>query len=278
MPRKNSMPAGESSRSSDHRTSASPSGGGGGRGRRYNRWTLVVVSGLLAFFVLSELRYQQGCDVSESFSRHTSRIGGITLSVLDKVNVIHWLAFGTLMEALLLANAKGDADTLLAAAKSSVGRRPPPLDMDFHVSTVEIAVDTTSMDDTAFWHIVTELEANDLHVHFDPSQRMMRIFDKDESFDPTALPNKYIPSWCVSEPYHAGQPHAMLWFVHRDTKAATYSVKQDGTNRRRVFAEQDVVPFKHLDFLGRVVAVPANAQKVVAQEFAKELHDGIVVR
>ncbi|RHY35500.1 hypothetical protein DYB32_000015 [Aphanomyces invadans] len=283
------MPAGESSRSSDYRggsglpSSSTFSGGGDGR-KGFNRWTLVVVSALVAFVLLVELRYQQGCDVSMSFSRHTSRIGGITLSALETVNVTHWLAFASLMEAFLLSNAKGDADTLLAAqaaaaAAKSIALRPQPLDVDFHVSSVQVAVDMSKMSEDTFWSIVTELEANHLHVLFDESRRVMHIYEKNDAYDPRALPSKYMPSWFESEPYNVGQPHATIWFVHLDTSTATYSIKQGAkSNRRRIFAEADIVPLKHLAFLGRSVPVPNNVQKVVAQEFAQELNDGIAVR
>ncbi|KAG9404638.1 hypothetical protein AC1031_004838 [Aphanomyces cochlioides] len=270
MPRRNSMGIGMSASESTGRSKL-----------RWRRSTIIAAACFLAFFVLLEVRYQRGCDVSESFSRETSRLGEIALLVLKKVSIPHWLTFTSLVEALLLVNAKGDTDTI-AAAKAA-RESGPSTGRDYHVSTVEIAVDMSAMHEEAFWAIVSEFESHHLHVAYDQKRHTMHVFEKDDTIK-NEPPNKYIPTWAIPEPYHEGKPHVVLWFLHLDTSTdpslATYSIKQvpGALNRKRIFLQQDIIPLNEVEFLGSIVSVPHNSQKVAAQEFAQELHDGISVK
>ncbi|OQS01123.1 hypothetical protein ACHHYP_01803 [Achlya hypogyna] len=229
----------------------------------------TALSMLLTFFFMMEVSYHRGCTVSDAYSRATSQIGEVTLSVLADTGVTHWLAFGSLSEALLLANTPVAPlePSVLAAAQvaKEMGR---PSGIDYHVSTVEVAVDMGDLEWTDFWQVVTGLEAKGMHVMYDASKRLMQVYGRIEH--PTqSWSEKAFPG---TEPttYGPGLPHADVWFLKRERHAFTTPERLP----ERTYAEDDILPLRETTFLGRVVAVPQRSQRIAMQEHAVTLAQG----
>ncbi|EQC31557.1 hypothetical protein SDRG_10729 [Saprolegnia diclina VS20] len=233
----------------------------------------AAISMLLTFFLLMEVSYHRGCAVSDAYSRATSQIGEVTLSVLTDLGTTHWLAFGSLTEALLAAKkpAVSLEPSVLAAAQAAkeMGR---PSGIDYHVSSVEVAIEMVHLESTAFWNIVTGLEAKGMHVMYDPHRRLMQVYARIENPAPS-WSEKAFPG---SEPhtYGPGLPHANLWFL--ELQNDEYSTPEHVPER--TFAASDIMPLRETTFLGRPVAVPHRSQRVAMQEHAVTLAEGAKIK
>ncbi|KDO23843.1 hypothetical protein SPRG_11275 [Saprolegnia parasitica CBS 223.65] len=233
----------------------------------------AAISMLLTFFLLMEVSYHRGCAVSDAYSRATSQIGEVTLSVLADSGTTHWLAFGSLAEALLAAKAPAVSlePSVLAAAEAAkeMGR---PSGIDYHVSSIEVAIDMVQLESTDFWNIVQGLEAKGMHVMYDPHRRLMEIYARidnpAQSWSEKAFPG--------SEPntYGPGLPHANLWFLELENDE--YSTPEHLPER--TFAASDIMPLREATFLGRPVAVPHRSQRVAMQEHAVTLAEGTTTK
>ncbi|OQR93459.1 hypothetical protein THRCLA_08444 [Thraustotheca clavata] len=234
-----------------------------------SRMIRVAISAMLTFFFLIEISYLRGCAVSDSYSRATSQIGEVALSVLADSGVTHWLAFGSLAEALLLAKRPPmQLEPSVVAAAQAAKEMGRPSGIDYHVSTVEVAIDMVHLETTDFWSIVTGLEAKGMHVMYDTNRRLLQVYARIEH-PPETWMEKLFPG---SEPHVYGQglPHANLWFLKLENEFITTPEYRP----EQTYAESDIFPLRETTFLGRAVAVPNHSQRVAMQEFAVTLAEG----
>jgi len=204
-----------------------------------------------SWLVVLEIYYQRGCDVSIAYSHSVAHIGRVTLFALEDIGVTHWLAFSSLLHAYVLEMKHQVVEPEVGTMRK------------IKAPNVDIAVDMHTLQSEDFWKIVTVLEGHGMHVMYYPEKRVMKVFENQIRQDAV---------------YTNGIPHSNVWFFSLEPSTKQYFIQnrlhqKHPTNLAQAFFQQDVLPLKQIQFLDRLVYIPNNSQKVIAQEYPTQLRE-----